>query len=169
MVFQIGDRVMHRSFGSGEIVRVEKKELAGQEREYYVVSVNQMTLWVPVDEGDTCSIRRPVRASHFKKLFEILSTPGDPLPEDRFKRQTELSERLRAGSVEGLCALLRDISTRSATKKLNENDMSVMRKTQDLFLQEWNYVLGTPVDEARSSLDQLLAEGKAAFHPPLVS
>jgi CarD family transcriptional regulator len=162
MAFQVGDKVVHRSFGRGEVVQLDEKELAGKSQLYYVVEFNQLTLWVPVKGAEQGSLRLPAERLEFKKLFDILRSPSDELAEDRFQRQIQLSERMKEGSTEELCKVVRDISGRGVDHKLNENDLSVMRHAQDLLLEEWQFSQGVTLEESRVALEKLLRESREA-------
>jgi CarD family transcriptional regulator len=162
MAFQVGDKVVHRSFGRGEVVQLDEKELGGKSQLYYVVEFTQLTLWVPVNGADQGSLRLPVERLEFKKLLSILSSPGEELADDRFQRQVQLSERMKEGSTEELCRIVRDISGRGVDHKLNENDLSVLRHAQNLLLEEWQFSQGITLEESRVELDRLLQESRAA-------
>jgi CarD family transcriptional regulator len=171
MTFQVGDKVVHRSFGQGEVIELDEKELAGESQQYYVVEFPQLTLWVPVNGAEQGSLRLPVERCEFKKLYEILRSPGEVLFEDRFQRQVQLSGRMKEGSTEELCRIIRDISARSMDYKLNENDLSVLRHAQSLLLDEWQFSLGISLEESRIELEKLLQESREAAqlakdHPP---
>lgn len=162
MSFQVGDKVVHRSFGRGEVVELDEKELAGKSQLYYVVEFNQLTLWVPVNGAEQGSLRLPVERLEFKKLFSILRSPGEELAEDRFQRQVQLSERMKEGSTEELCKIVRDITARGVDHKLNENDLSVLRHAQNLLLEEWQFSQGISLEESRVELEKLLKESREA-------
>jgi CarD family transcriptional regulator len=162
MAFQVGDKVVHRSFGRGEVIELDEKKLAGKSQQYYVVEFNQLTLWVPVNGADQGSLRLPVERVEFKKLFDILRSPGEELAEDRFQRQVQLSERMKEGSTDELCRVIRDISGRSIDRKLNENDLSVLRHAQNLLLEEWQFSQGISLEESRVELEKLLQESREA-------
>ena len=70
MDFQVGDRVVHWSYGPGEIIQMDEKELSGRKSLYYVVQIKDLTLWVPVDATDAASLRYPTPASDFDTLFQ---------------------------------------------------------------------------------------------------
>jgi RNA polymerase-interacting CarD/CdnL/TRCF family regulator len=131
-------------------------------QQYYVVEFPQLTLWVPINGAEPSSLRLPVERREFKKLFGVLRSPGEELCEDRFQRQVQLSERMKEGSTEELCRIIRDISARSAEHKLNENDLSVLRHAQSLLLDEWQYSQGISLEESRLQLEKLLQESREA-------
>jgi RNA polymerase-interacting CarD/CdnL/TRCF family regulator len=163
MFFQIGDRVVHRAFGPGEIIRVEEKKLAGQARLYYVVVVSKLTLWVPVDGADERSLRPVLMGKEFQKLYSILRGPGEDLCDDRYERQTQLLLRMREGTLEGVCRVVRDLTARSYSgKKMNDNDTTVLQRAVELLMDEWQLSQNTSRDIAQHELESLLDEGRAA-------
>lgn len=160
MLYHKGDMVIHRSYGPGEIIDLDEKQLDGQKQLYYVVQSEKMTVWVPVSVGDERSLRRPTSRNDFNKLFGILSSNGDDLPDDRYLRQTTLSERMNQGSCEAVCQVIRDLSSRAYHSKLNENDLMILRRAREFLLNEWTLSLGTPLTDAQTELEQLLKEGR---------
>lgn len=166
MSFHVGDKVVHRSFGPGVVTGLEEKKLAGETRLYYVVEVNKLTIWVPVDHALGPTLRPSTPRREFKKIYTILRSPGEMLAEDRFQRQTELAERMREGTVESLCRVVRDLNSRASVKKLNENDNAVLRRALGLLLDEWQVSQGNSLEEARHELDQLLGESLSAGASP---
>jgi RNA polymerase-interacting CarD/CdnL/TRCF family regulator len=47
--FQVGDQVIHWAHGLGVIIQLDEKSLSGRTRQYYMVQMSGLTLWVPVD------------------------------------------------------------------------------------------------------------------------
>ena len=97
MNFHKGDTVMHWTYGIGQIVNLEERALAGSKTIYYVVQVRDMTVWVPADNKVRSRLRSPTPKPHFQRLLAILSSPSEPLPEDRLERKTRLLELLEDG------------------------------------------------------------------------
>ena len=59
MNFYKGDMVMHWSHGIGQIVNLEERALAGSKTIYYVVQMQDMTVWVPADSKVGSRLRPP--------------------------------------------------------------------------------------------------------------
>jgi RNA polymerase-interacting CarD/CdnL/TRCF family regulator len=157
MDFQVGDKVVHWVYGPGEIINLEEKVLSGHTTLYYVVQVNDLTLWVPSDEQGKRSMRFPTPASEFEDLFVLLRSPGDPLPNDRLERKLELSERLKDGTLESICRVIRDLHLFRLTQKFNESDTSTLERAQKFLLSEWRISLSVPAAQAEKELKQLLS------------
>lgn len=159
IIFQVGDQVVHSSYGPGVILKLDEKKLSGRTKQYYVVQIRDLTLWVPVDQAGERKLRSPTPASEFKRLFTILASPGGPLPPDRHERKLHLVERLKAKNLESVCLVIRDLTRHRNVSKMNETDNSILERCREAFVLEWSIVLSIPVRQAEQELKQLLGDG----------
>jgi RNA polymerase-interacting CarD/CdnL/TRCF family regulator len=159
MPFQIGDRVIHWVYGLGEIVEIEEKVLAGRIGRYYVVRTRDITLWVPLESTGEHCLRFPTPASDFQKLFQILASPGEPLPEDRFLRKSQLTALLQRRTLVSTCQVIRDLVSYQRTNKLNQHDNSILIRAWNSLLAEWSSALSIPIKQAEGELKSLLKTG----------
>lgn len=164
MTYQVGSKVIHWAYGPGEIIQLDEKRLAGKSAMYYVVQFKDMTVWVPIDDSDKCSLRSPTPPGEFNNLFEILRGAGEILPEDRLERKNQLTERLRAGTLEAICRVIRDLCSYSYKKKLNDYDSGIMDRARRFLLAEWKLSLSVPAEDAQGKLEVLLDEGRKYIH-----
>jgi RNA polymerase-interacting CarD/CdnL/TRCF family regulator len=158
MDFQVGDQVVHSSYGPGEIVQMDEKVLSGHKHKYYVVQIKDLTLYVPADEETNTSLRTPTPASQFKSLFAIMSGAGDALSENRLERKAQLTEIMRDGTLVSICRVIRDLTYYSRTKKLSETDAALLERARNFLLTEWQVSLDVPYSKAEQDLRQLLAD-----------
>ena len=162
MHFHMGSWIIHSSHGLGKIAGLVEKQLDGQSQKYYVVELNnQTTLWVPVKRGDEGSLRLPTPKSEFEHLFSILQLPGELLPEDRYLRQKELAERMRLGTTEAICGVIRDLSSHGHRHKSNDHDTTVLHRAREFLISEWVFSLNVPPSKAEIDLNALLKGNKA--------
>jgi CarD family transcriptional regulator len=154
--FQLGDQVVHRSYGLGTIIKIEEKELSGNTCKYYVVKVSDMTLWVSTDEEGERSLRCPATQEEFQGLFDILSAPGEPLSDDRFERHNQVTGRLKSGMIETICRLVRDLTIYKRNKKVNEDDTAALHRAKNFLLREWSYTMSIPLSQADQDLTEML-------------
>jgi RNA polymerase-interacting CarD/CdnL/TRCF family regulator len=159
--FQVGDKVVHWSYGPGEILRLDEKSLSGRRTLYYVVQVRDLTLWVPVEGADEHSLRPPTSMGEFEKLFKILRGPGEKLSDDRYERKAQLTGLLRDGTLESVCRAIRDLSFHGYRKKLNDYDAALLERARKFLLDEWKISLSVPLSDAEHKLESLLEEGRA--------
>ena len=159
MNFHSGDTVMHWTYGIGQIVNLEERDLFGSKTLYYAVQVKDMTVWVPADSKVGSRLRSPTSKPRFKQLLGILSSPSEPLPEDRLERRTRLLELLRDGRPESLCQVIRDLSAyqKQKVQPMNDNDQMILKQSRNTLLGEWGFVLSITHAQAEHELHRLLA------------
>lgn len=155
MEFQIGDRIIHTSYGPGTITAIEEKKLADEPEKYYVIQTGELTLWVPLDATEN-RIRFPLSRSEFQEHLELIAAPGDALPDFHRERNGFLAERMKGGSLAEICLVIRDLDSRSKHYPPNNNDREVMSAATALLLNEWEIVAGITRTEAREELARFL-------------
>jgi RNA polymerase-interacting CarD/CdnL/TRCF family regulator len=155
MTYQIGAQIIHKNYGPGKITGIEEKQLGKKACEYYVVETSQVTLWVPVDAAEN-SLRFPVENVEFQELLALLYGSGERLPDHHVERQNVLALRMKNRTLEEICNIIRDLTSRSRNHSLNRNDNEIMQRAQEFLLNEWEMVLGIPRTEARQELADLL-------------
>jgi RNA polymerase-interacting CarD/CdnL/TRCF family regulator len=155
--FQVGDKVIHASYGLGEIVKMDEQFIHNRQMLCYVVRIRDLTLWVKADETGKSGLRRPTLASDFEKLFAILRSPGELLPPERFDRKLELDERMKSGALASICSVIRDLALyKREKKKFNENDKSVMDRAKSFLFTEWMYSRSASFAQVNDELIQMM-------------
>jgi len=158
MDFCVGDKVIHSYYGLGEIVQLDEKEISGKKLQYYVVQVQDLTLWVPVQVTGRSSLRFPTPKSDYESLFVILRSPGEPLSHDRIERKNQLAEKMKDGTLESICTVVRDLTFLRKNMKLNDNDMTLLKRAENFLYNEWIFTLSISLSQAQKELGYLLGE-----------
>jgi len=164
MNFHKGDTVMHWTYGIGQILNLEERALAGSKTIYYVVQVRDMTVWVPADGQVRSRLRAPTPKSRFQRLLAILSSPSEPLPEDRLERKNRLLELLADARPESLCQVIRDLSAYQKQKgrPMNDNEQMILKQSRNTLIGEWGFVLSITPAQAEHELHRLLTAAPLA-------
>ena len=155
-IFQVGDQVIHWSHGLGEIIQLDEKSLSGRTRQYYVVQMSELTLWVPIDQTGDRNLRLPTPKKDFKSLFQILASSGKPLSPDRNESRLQVVERLKDHELASICRVIRDLTPHKRLKKMNENDNSTLERNRNFLINEWSVALSIPIQQAKHKLGKLL-------------
>jgi RNA polymerase-interacting CarD/CdnL/TRCF family regulator len=163
MKFHQGDTVMHWTYGLGQVLCLEERDVSGLKTLYYAVQIRDMTIWVPSDDELQHRLRLPTPESGFKELIAILSNPGEALPDDRQERRTVLLELLRDGRTQSLCQIVRGLHAYQKVRALNESDQSILKQARSALLGEWGFVLSMTPAQAEHELHHWLASAPHAI------
>jgi RNA polymerase-interacting CarD/CdnL/TRCF family regulator len=158
VTFHIGDEVIHATHGLGKIVHIEEKIIHEQSTSCYVVRTDDLTIWIPITDIQKHSLRLPTPPDEFKKLFPVLSGPGELLPEDRIVRKDQLMAQVRDGQLISICKVVRDLTHYKQTTKLNDLEKSILDRALKSLLTEWVYSMNVPLDQAQKAVDSLLGD-----------
>ena len=158
MNYKIGDIVVHWTRGVGSVIAIEKIQLAGITKWYYVVKFEIFELWVPIDDAAKGSLRSPMETMQFRRLLNILRTPGQPLPDRYFERKVALRERMQKRTPEGLCQVIRDLRDRARYHQLTSEDSSTLSSAEEYLLDEWVISLDTERSKALRELEVIFQD-----------
>ncbi len=163
--FSVGDVVVHPDHGIGQVVRLEEKRFHGVEaRLYYEVNMPNTTVWVPVEAGTPTGLRSVTGRADLPRYRHTLISRPTTLDKDRRQRQLEVSQRLKQGTFQVLCEVVRDLTASSWRKALNEWDSLALRRAYDNLCHEWALSENVPLSEARQEIEALLTEARQAHH-----
>lgn len=157
MSFYPGEKVIHWTYGLGEITRIEEKTLSGKSTDCYVFQTSDLMIWIPVDGQAQSSLRRPTTPVEFQQLFTILSSPQEKLLEDRVQRKDQLMTRMKDGQLSSICEVVRDLTHYQRSNKMTDQEKSILERAINSLLTEWTYSLGIPLTQAHQTLTSLLA------------
>lgn len=161
MKFAIGDTVVHPQHGVGCILNVEEKQFVPKiSRTYYVVSIIDATLWVPVDL-ETSGLRRLSAMSDLDQCRQILQSAPRTLKSDRGLLGS-LSAQVRQGTLDAHCEVVRDLAAFSWHKSLFGPLADFQRLLMDVLCQEWAVVSEKSETDVFQEISGLLRKCRAA-------
>ncbi len=156
MKFQVGDMVMHWNYGLGQITGMEERLVTGKSQLYYVLSIRDLSVWVPADQSAGGRMRAPTSAGSFKKLLAVLRGAAEELADDRRERKAQLHTTMSEGTAESICRVLRDLTKRQLKRPLNDDDRATFERARGLLLGEWAYALHVAPAQAEHDLHNIL-------------
>ncbi len=155
-MFNIGDQVVHPSYGAGSITDIAEKQIGDEQRIYYIIELLMQagTLMVPVSRADDVGLRLPIQAT--KQVMQVLSSEPDALLSDHRKRQELINSSIRSGDVLKISEVVRDLAHRDKESRLTEADLKLYRRAQEFLAGELSLSLGTDVTAARNQIESAL-------------
>lgn len=156
--FSKGDAIIYPQHGAGRIVEVEKRTVGDVEREYLVVDLElqDLKVWVPVDQAEELGVRTPTDASELEDLFELLSDHDVRLPSNFSRRMKNNQRRMNDGDVWQLAEVVRNLAVRRARKHLSPSEKTLYLHARSLLVAELALSMGVSNEDAEDKLDEHL-------------
>ncbi len=159
MLFKAGDWVVHPLHGVGRVVKVERKNFGSSPAQlYYEIAISQGTLWVMAEAPQ--GLRGLTARADLPRYRAVLQSRPTPLNTDYHQRRGELRERLRAGTFQEQCEVVRDLTAHSWQKRLSEPDATLLRTARDCLCREWSEAEAVTMAEASLEVEELLLAGR---------
>jgi len=163
MLYEVNDLVVHPQHGVGQVIQLETRQFnSGKARLYYKISIPNGTIWVQVD-GSSSGLRKVTAKGDLTKYRDMLKGRPAPLTTNHRQRQVELTDRLRQGSFQAKCEVVRDLSALGWYKPLGEGNNTILRHAYQALYQEWAAAEGLSLIEASREIETLLLEGKQLY------
>jgi CarD family transcriptional regulator len=158
MAFRIGEKVIHVTHGLGEIVRVEEKIIDSVSKNCYVVRTSDLLIWVPINDLPESSLRLPTPPEECERLLSILNSPSEELLGDRIQRKDQLMLQMKSGQFASICRVVRDLTHYKRSRRLNDQEVSILKRAMNSLLTEWTYSLEIPLSQAQQTMTNLLTK-----------
>jgi CarD family transcriptional regulator len=154
-VFRVGDKIVHPAHGAGVIAGIEQPDILDEYRRYYIIDLmgEDRRLMVPVRTAQDIGLRRVVSKRRSREMLAILSSPADGLPDDFKQRQSQLSERMREGSLASVARVVRDMAARSRAKAYSPTETRLYEQARRMLGGELALVNDTDVEVALHQID----------------
>ena len=151
-MFNVGDKLVHPTYGAGIITDIQDKEIRDEQRVYYIIKLLSQdgTLMVPVSRADDVGLRRPTGKP--KRVLQMLTSEPVLLSDNHRERQECIGNDLRSGSVQKISEVVRDLAYRDHAGRLTEADLRLYRKAQELLAGELALSQGIDVETARDQV-----------------
>jgi CarD family transcriptional regulator len=159
-MYAVGDKVVHPGYGPGVIKSIERRQVIGEAKRYYVIDMltGGGTLMTPVAQADKVGLRRAISGRSADKLIRLLTQTPAPLSNDFRDRQAEIEERLRIGDVFAAAEVIRDLAWHDQVHGLTKRDLQLMQRAEELVAGELALVKDIEVKEALDQIETILTE-----------
>jgi RNA polymerase-interacting CarD/CdnL/TRCF family regulator len=159
--FNVDDLIVHPHFGVGCVVEIEKTQFSKEELSlYYEITLPKRTIWVPVEAQEALGLRLVTTEDELDQYRNLLKSPALILDKNHRQRHLDLDQRLKEGSFQALCEVVRDLAASDRQKPLSAKDTSLLRKARESLCEEWATAAGVSVAEASKEVESLLKTGR---------
>ena len=159
MAFKVGDTVVYPHHGAAQIDAIERKTVAGEDKEILVLRVQQgdLTVRVPAENVDLVGVRDVVSSEGLDGVFEVLRQPYVEEPTNWSRRYKANLEKLASGDVVKVSEVIRDLWRRERDRGLSAGEKRMLSKARSVLISELALAENTNEDKAEALLDEVLA------------
>lgn len=164
MQFKVGDSVVHPIYGIGHIAITEERSFSEQGSHlYYRVVLPKRNVWISVETQEASRLRLVTTNNDLDRYRTVLKSRPVPLHKNHHHRHLELANRLKQGSFQAICEVVRDLTAWGWRKPLGPTDSATLHKARESLSREWALAAGISIVEAIKEIDSLMVATQRAF------
>jgi CarD family transcriptional regulator len=157
--FRVGDKVVYPHHGAAVIESLEKKQMFGEERDYYILKLayGELTLMVPTDSTEEVGLREVTPAKEMPKVFKVLKKQEPTTNTTNWSRRFKANvEKLRSGDIYQVADVVRSLHQRDKEKGLSAGEKRMLTKARQILVSELSFAKDVDEAEAEKLLDEVL-------------
>jgi CarD family transcriptional regulator len=160
IIYKVGDKVVYPHHGAGKVLKKEKREMLGDNREYLTIQIlhNDMTVMVPTDSADRAGLRRVIGEEAVEKVLCVLREDMSQMPKNWNRRFKHNRDKMKTGDIYELAEVVRNLAIRDFQKGLSTGEKQMFTRAKKILSSELMYALDMDEDGAEEYLDRLLEE-----------
>ncbi len=138
-MFKVGDLAVYPGQGVGVIEAVEKKNVNGVGKTFYVMKMlkSDVKVIVPVEMAESIGMRVIISEELVPKVYDILKKKTSLLENGGWnKRYREFSEKIKTGSIFEMAEVMRDLLLLKQKKGLSFREMRMLEFVRNLVINE---------------------------------
>ena len=155
-MFAIGDKVVYPVHGAGIIEAIEKKEILGEEKDYYVLRIcsDNMCVMVPVDNSLELGMREIIDISFVTEVLTVLRTAEEEVIDNWNKRYRVNMDKVKSGDICQVAGVVRGLSLRHMAKGLSSGEKRLLDYARKILISE----LMLSCNKEAAAIEQMLVE-----------
>ncbi|MFA5537466.1 MAG: CarD family transcriptional regulator [Bacillota bacterium] len=158
-MFKIGDRVVYPMHGAGIIEAIEKKEILGEMREYYVMRIpnGEMRVMIPLDNVEESGLRDVIDEEKFKEVLTVLQHGDTEMSSNWNRRYRANMEKIKTGDILEVAEVVRNLYARDKEKGLSTGEKKMLDNARQILISELMLAKGMEEQKIESWLEGALA------------
>lgn len=159
MDFKVGDKAVHPAHGVGEVTSIERKSIAGSDKNFYILKIVEsgMTVMVPVDGVKRLGLRVVISKREATKVMNELKKDEVAVTSQPWNRRyREYTEMLKSGSPIEVAKVLRDLSRLRGEKELSFGERRLLEQARNLLVAELALAKAVTEEKINKDIDKIL-------------
>jgi CarD family transcriptional regulator len=159
-MFYVGDKVVYPLHGAGEIIAIEKREVLGETKYFYVIKmlIEQMKILIPANTAQKIGLRKVITEEEMNKVLQILDKgeKEDMDISDWRQRYMKNLNKLKSGCIYNAAKVLRSLHLKSCDKCLSPIEKRLYESAKNAIISELAYVKSINLEEAKALIKEKL-------------
>lgn len=158
-LFKVGDKVVYPHHGAGVVERVEVKDIQGERKRYFILSLcgGGLKITVPEESTKNVGMRSVIQKTEIKSVFRVLNEEQSQMPANWNHRYKKNRDKIRSGDVFEVAEVVRNLSIREREKGLSTGEKRMLSQARQILLSEIIYVLNIDGEKAAGMLDEVFS------------
>ena len=150
--------VVYPSHGIGQILEIEKKEIAGQMLTMYVIEFEKekMTLRVPIEKTKEIGVRKVSTKNQLKEIFEILTGKAKIRRTMWSRRAQEYEAKINSGDIKLLTEVVRDLFRSDSQPEQSYSERQLYEAARERLSREVAVIEKTDEQKAVEKMETIL-------------
>lgn len=139
-MLRVGDKIVYPMHGAGIIECIEEKEVHGESRSYFVLSMvfGDMKVMIPVNGAEGVGVRPVIDASEVAKVQTVLVDKN--VEEEKHanwnRRFNMYLKKLKTGNICEVADVVRVLINQEKNKKLSTGERRLLNTARQILLSE---------------------------------
>ncbi|MGI6765871.1 MAG: CarD family transcriptional regulator [Lentihominibacter sp.] len=154
-MYKQGDKILYPMHGAGVIKQVDKREILGEVKEYYLLNVpcGDMNVMIPVDNCDEIGVRPVCDAATIEKAIETLKLESSEMTGNWNKRYRENTEKIKSGNIISVAEIVRNLTRIDRENRLSAGEKKMLSNARKILQSEIMLVIDITEEEAREIIE----------------
>ncbi len=159
MSYAVGDTVVYPHHGAAVIEKREKRNLAGEERDYLVLRLTygDLTLMVPADACEEVGLRDVCSQKDVDAVWDVLRERDFTMPTNWSRRFKANYEKMKSGDIFEVAEVVRNLALRERDKGLSAGEKRMLTKARQILVSELSAAIKESEERTEVLIEEILA------------
>lgn len=157
-MYNLGDKIVYPMHGAGVIEAIEEKEVLGEIKKYYVITIpyGGMKLMVPVENADSVGVRNVIDDSEVEDVYKVLKQDSK-LTEMNWNKRFRLNmDKMKSGDIYEIARIVRNLSFRDSEKGLSTGEKKMLNNAKQILISELILAENSTSDFMNNKIDNMI-------------
>ncbi|MBQ6496821.1 MAG: CarD family transcriptional regulator [Firmicutes bacterium] len=157
-MYKTGDKILYPMHGAGVIKTIDKREILGEVKEYYLLNVpcGDMEVMIPVDNCEDIGVRPIVSSKELEEAISVLRLESSEMSGNWNKRYRDNMQKIKSGEILSVAEIVRNLTRINRENKLSAGEKKMLSNARKILQSEIMLVLDIGEEEASEIIENAI-------------